>query len=45
MNLYKRATKHFDMKRIKELSEKKEIKLQVKVPTPDLSNWRSEIDT
>ena len=46
MNLYRRATKHFDMKRIKELNEKKDkINLQVKVPTPDPSDWRAEIDT
>ena len=44
MNLYRRATKHFDMKRIKELNKKEEKKLKVKISDPDLSDWRSDIN-
>lgn len=49
MNLYNRARKHFDMNRIKELTQDKELKVEkefnYKVPVTTLSNWRNELDT
>lgn len=49
MNLYRRARKHFDMNRIKELKQEKEIEVKKEflytAPTPELSNWRNDIES